>query len=253
MTHDFDLHLPDGRTVALEVTRMSVPEVVEMWDAIEALDWACPELTHNWSISLRSAGRGRAGPQVKRFRANAPAFLAVLEKNTAGRFGDILGTDDALRSEEERRAIDGLRRLGARSGGPVGQPASGPALVVVGTVGPGGTVDGRDVNEAVVREAANNLDKLLAAPGDERHLFVWADTTDPGANVAMATFARPDPPLLPDGINTVWVGLWQRNVNLQSNASTLWRVTPPGPWEILAVPAVRDYANGLVARLTTTP
>ena len=64
----------------------------------------------------------------------------------------------------------------------------------------------------------------------------------------MTEFARPEPPLLPRGIDTVWVALWQRNVTLQSNASTLWRITPPGPWEILSVPAVRGYAWGLVGK-----
>jgi hypothetical protein len=251
MTHDFDLHLSDGRTVALEVTRLSVPEVVEMWGAIEDLDWGCPELTYNWSISLHSAGRGRAGTRVKRFRGKAPPLLAVLERHSDGRFGDILGSDEPERTEEERRAVEQLRRLGARSGGPVGQAAAGKALVLVGTVGPGGTVDGSAVNEAVEREAANNLEKLLAAPGEERHLFIWADATDPGAHVAMVSYARPGPPLLPNGIDVVWVSLWQRNVNLQSNASTLWRVTPRGAWEILEVPGVRNYASGIVARLTT--
>jgi hypothetical protein len=88
-------------------------------------------------------------------------------------------------------------------------------------------------------------------PGDERNLFVWADSTDPGTHVAMVSFARPDPPLLPDGIDAVWVGLWQRNVNLQSNTSTLKRVTPGGPWQIVPVPAVRNYASRIVAGLTT--
>jgi hypothetical protein len=196
--------------------------------------------------------RGQAGTRVKRFHAEAPPLLSVLELHGAGRFGDTLAGNGTERTDEERRAIEQLRRLGARSGGPVGQPAVGPPLVLVGTVGPGGSVDGTAVNEGVEREAANNLTKLLAAPGEERHLFLWADATDSGANVALATFARPDPPELPEGIDSVWVGLWQRNVNLQSNAFTLWRVTPPGPWEILPVPAVRNYANELVAGITAT-
>ena len=252
LTHDYDIHLPDGRLVALEVTRLSVPEVVQMWDTIGSIDWACPELQFNWSISLRSATRGQAGAQVKRFRAKAPALLAVLERHSQGRFGDILGGKDPERTEEEERAIAQLRRLGARSGGPVGRPASGPAFVVAGTVGPGGTVDGTAVNDGVEAAALANLEKLRAAPGDERHLFVWADSTDPGALAEMATYARPDPPQLPDGIDTVWVALWQRSIDLQSNASTLWRLTPPGPWEILNVPAVRNYAWGLVGRSAAT-
>jgi hypothetical protein len=246
MTHDFDIHLPDGRTVALEVTSLTVPEVVEMWDAIESLDWACPELTFNWSISLQAATRGQAGTRVRRFRAKAPPLLAILERHNGGPFGDVLGGQGPERSEEERRAIDELRRLGARSGSPVHQPASGPALLVVGTVGPGGTVDGSVVNQGVWAAARSNLAKLLATQAEERHLFVWADSTDPGALVAMASFARPAAPRLPDGIDTVWLGLWQRNVNLQSYASTLWRVTPPGAWENLHVPLVRDYAQAVV-------
>ena len=86
----------------------------------------------------------------------------------------------------------------------------------------------------------------MRASGDERHLFMWVDSTDPDANAAMATFALPGPPRLDDGIDCVWVGLWQRNVNLQSNAGILWRLTPPGTWENVHVPLVRDYALAVV-------
>jgi hypothetical protein len=102
---------------------------------------------------------------------------------------------------------------------------------------------------AVEAAAQDNLDKLLAAPGDERHLFVWVDPTDAGAHVAMATYVRPAPPRVPAGIDTVWVGLWQRSSTLQSNASTLWRLSPPGPWQILEVPLVRDYARTIAGPL----
>jgi hypothetical protein len=222
-----------------------------MWRTISELDWACPELTFNWSISLQAATREQAGTQIRRFRANAAPLLAILELHNGGRVGDILGSVDSERSDEEQQAIAELRRLGARSGGPVHRPASGPAFVVVGTAGPGGSVDGSAVNEGVEKAAVDNIEKLLKAAGDERHLFVWVDATDPGANAAMSTFALPGPPELPDGVDSVWVGLWQRNVNLQSNAGILWRLTPPGTWENLHVPLVRDYAqtvlNGPVA------
>jgi hypothetical protein len=247
LTHDYDLLLPDGRVIALEVTRMSVPEVVEMWDAIEALDWGCPELAWNWSISLHAAGRGRSGPRVKRFREKAPALLCILEKESHGRVGDIVagGLDGC--SQQARLAIEELRRLGTRSGGPVGQPVSGAALVLVGTSGPGGAVDGTDVNSGVERAIEDNLTKLRAAPGDERHLFVWVDSTDPGASVAMWSYTRPPAPGLPAGIDCVWVGLWQGGMNPQSNAFTLWRVVAGGPWEVLDLPAVRDYAFAIGA------
>ena len=245
LTHDYDLQLGDGRVVALEVTRMSVPEVVEMWDAIEDIDWACSELTFGWSISLRSAGRGRSGPRVRRFRAKAPALLSILEEEGGGRFGDVVGGSLDGWSERGRRAIEELRQLGARSGSPVGQPSGGPALVLVGTSGPGGAVDGTDLNAGVERAIEDNLTKLRAAPGDERHLFVWVDSTDPGASVAMWSYVRPAAPRLPAGVDSVWVGLWQGGINPQSNAFTLWRALPCGPWEVLDLPAVRDYAYSM--------
>ena len=136
-THDFDVHLPGGRTAVLEVTSMTVGPVVGMWRTISQLDWACPELTYNWSISLHAATREQAGTRVRPFRAKAAPLLAILERHNRGRVGDILGTDDPDRTDEEQQAIAELRRLGARTGGPVHRPASGPALVVVGTVRPG--------------------------------------------------------------------------------------------------------------------
>jgi hypothetical protein len=244
LTHDFDIHLNDGREVALEVTSSTVQEVKEMWDAILQLDWACPELTEGWSISLRSATRGSAGARVRQFRKEGPRWLSVLEQEHKARFGDVLNQAPNGMSLRAAEAVAHLKNLGARSGGSVGLPRSGPALVVVGTVGPGGNVDGSSINEFVEDAAVENLSKLLRATADERHLFIWVDGTDSAGNVAMATFAVPSaPPELPDGIDIVWVALCLQGASYQTNAFALWRLIPPNGWEIVTLPSVRSYAE----------
>lgn len=241
-THDIDICLPDGRVVALEVTSSTVPEVVEMWDAINAVDWACDELSEGWSITLDATRRGLGGAKVRRFRKEAPQWLSVLEQVDPVIRPHILNNRDHDLGREAMNAITHLRRLGVRGGGSVGPTNSGPTYIVVGTVGPGGPVDGSTVNSAVEAATLANLTKLLKAEADERHLFLWVDATDSPSSAAMSSFARPEPPELPHGIDCVWVALWMRGISPQTNAHTLWRLVPPGPWAILHLPAVHDYA-----------
>ena len=106
-THDFDVHLPGGRTAVLEVTSHDRGPVVGMWRTISELDWACPELDLqlvHLAAWLRT--REHAGTQVKTFRAKAPPLLAILERHNGLHVGDILGSDA---SEPKRRRAAGNR------------------------------------------------------------------------------------------------------------------------------------------------
>ena len=104
-------------------------------------------------------------------------------------------------------------------------------------IGHGGvSADADAVNRLAVEHAAKNADKLLAAQADERHIFIWMDSSQPDAELAMHTGPPPDAaPVLPDGVDVVWVA---------NPSGHLWRSRPPGTWEALPCPRVEIVVNG---------
>jgi hypothetical protein len=122
-----------------------------------------------------------------------------------------------------------------------------PPSINIGTIG-SWCSETSSVHSAVEREALNNSEKLTAAEANERHLFLWVDDTDPTSVEELTNFRLPKAnPELPVGIDVVWVALWMRNVNSQSNTYALWHVTPDLGWKIERTPAVRAYAEAVGA------
>jgi hypothetical protein len=244
-THDFDLRLNDGRMIALEVTSSTVPEVVAMWAAIDACDWQCAELTQSWSVSLVAAQRGEVGANVKRFRKEGPRWLGVLEMEPSPVFGDLVGgSPPAHFSAAGREAIAALRELQVHSASPIGTMTIAPRTIGVGTIGPGGPSDGSSIIEELQRAASANQEKLLRSSGQERHLFLWVDSSDSASATSMATFALPSrPPALDDCIDAAWVGMWMSGITPESQIQALWRWDRVAGWRIEQVPPVRSYSN----------
>ena len=243
-THDFDVQLPEGRMIALEVTSSTVPEVVAMWDAIGQLDWAVPSLTRSWSVSLQAAERGKAGTRVRRFHKEAPSLLRVLESELPTRAGDLFGTplEESL-SSRALQTIQALRALGVRHGGPVDTMTGNPPLLLVGTVGQARWLDGSSVNQAVADALSANAKKLEAPKADERHLWLWVDSTDSEGAASMHGYSLPaETPDLDDRADEVWVALWLGRINYETNIGALWHVVAGGEWQRIPVPAVRTYA-----------
>ena len=126
-----------------------------------------------------------------------------------------------------------LEGLGVRGGIAVDDQ---PSRIVVGTAGAGSSAwGGRDsITEAVEREAAANAEKLARTTADERHLFMWIDWTMSDLQAAvigvgdLGTLRRV--PELPKGVDTAWVA---PRAMVDERQMFLWRVTPPGAWEIL--------------------
>ena len=119
-THDFDVTLNDGRTIALEVTSSTVREVIAMWAAIDACDWQCDELTQSWSVSLVAARRGDEGDSVKRFRTEGLVGLPC-SNSSHRRCGDLVGGSIPTHfTEAGREAIRALRDLKVHSASLIG-------------------------------------------------------------------------------------------------------------------------------------
>lgn len=242
-THDFDVHCDDGRTIALEVTSSTVPEIVEMWDAVGRVDWHCPELSQSWSVSLAAAQPGSPGAHVGRFRKEGPRWLALLDRERPS--GDLIGgTLHEYSSDVARQAINELRRLGVRHASPIGTMTETPYVISVGMSGPVGSSDGSSILADVERAASDNVDKLRRADADERHLFVWVDMSDPASEVAMGTFSVPTlAPDLPNDVDAVWVAWWMTNITTESHVYVLWRWDAEHGWRIEQVPQTRSYGK----------
>lgn len=132
-------------------------------------------------------------------------------------------------------AVAALDKLGVVAGGSVGPPPpEKDALILVGTVGPGGAPDAAVINEMAEREAAANVVKLSRASADERHLFVWVPWSDTEGQAALSLSNPPETaPTLPSGVDVVWAGLWLPGPSVPT--SVLWRVRPPSPWESVPI------------------
>jgi len=251
-THDFDIHLPEHRVAALEVTSSTVPEVVQMWAAIDKLDWAF-DGNRSWSVSLEAARKGFAGTRVASFNAEGPKWFQVLGDEVGLRTCDVIGDTSVKEgySPAGKQAVAELNALGVRNASPIDTLPGGRPYIVVGTVGLGGSTDGQTINEAVKEAGRANLDKLMRARADESHLWMWVDQTDNESYVAMCTFSVPNEgPDLPEGIDTVWAGVWMQNFTPWTNIYVLWRAQRGRPWEKVVVPDVRRYAEA-VTRATS--
>jgi hypothetical protein len=122
--HDFDVVLPDGRSVALEVTSAADESIESLIRAGVTRQHLAPTLTHDWWLGLPYDG----SVEVGKIRAKAPRHLAVLEASGRTEVGGIVRGHrraPADASEHEARAIEGLfslgvdfaRRLGTREAG----------------------------------------------------------------------------------------------------------------------------------------
>jgi hypothetical protein len=82
-------------------------------------------------------------------------------------------------------------------------PASSEAQLFI-TVHGGFGADIDQVNQLVVAASAANADKLADTVADERHLFVWLDSSRPAAELAVFTGIPPEtPPALTPGVDVV--------------------------------------------------
>ena len=114
-----------------------------------------------------------------------------------------------------------------RAGGSVGPPPHQDIapLILVGTSGPAGIADPDHINAAVERAIQDNIEKLRKAPVDERHLFLWVDSTDLACFAPLSFGTLPTTqPTMAEGIDKVWVAAELPGPTVPT--SVLWSVTP---------------------------
>lgn len=219
-TRDFDVVLPNGEHVALEVTAAENPGLRSMLKAAYGRSHPAPGLK-GWSIGIRNTGGGVVN--IKEAAKALPPLLAVFERhgvNEVDRRSYVPPANDEVREAETKLLALGITN--ARICPLRGTPGE---LVFYGHGGFSASAE--QVNAVVEQNALRKCEKLGAVTeASERHLWIWMRLAAP--DIAMHTQPPPETvPNLPRGVEVVWAA---------NRTGRLWRVRPPDPWEELAAP-----------------
>jgi hypothetical protein len=229
-SHDFDVELPDGRTIALEVTSAAD-------EAMEALSREAlhkvreePTLRQSWWIGLPRDRSLRVDPLM----ARVVPLLEVLERHGVTEVSRYPRPDPRVSRDdgsEAAQAVRGVLELGALHAHAIGPPPPGEAARVMASLAGGAGSDFGSLNELVAECARKKAPKLIAAEGDARHLFVWLRGSAADAQLAVTTLPPPEStPEIPEGIDVVWLAPGIPGQPF----SRLLRLEPSGGWETIS-------------------
>jgi hypothetical protein len=233
MTCDFDIEFADGHDAALEVTSSREGAVLSLLATAFGREHPVPDLANDWLIGLPQPTRDST-VQMRRLLSRIPELLAVLEVRGINEMSTpSVHVPVEPVPAEVKAAFASIRALGATTVRSMGPHASPPAQLLV-TVHAGVIAQIDEVNRLVEEAAASNANKLRAATGDAKHLFIWLDPSHSDAELAVFTGALPDrPAMLPVGVDVVWLATRGPVALGQVGVQRLWRVAPPQPWECL--------------------
>jgi hypothetical protein len=225
--------LPDEQVVALEVTSAANSAVVSQNRAAFGATWSSPELVHNWMVGI---GRQDPTESIRDLMAQVIPIVVMLERTgetaVEVRYDPRYQPRPAERSDEMHDAMVKMFDLGVYAARLWSEPEEVRPGQLIPSISQGVSSDPGQINELVVERAEKKVDKLRAAEADERHLFVWMDSSHAEAELAFATLAPPPAPTIPKGIDVVWLvepAGWPGSVRI-------WRLAPPGQWEVLPPP-----------------
>ena len=226
--NDFDLHLPDGRRVAVEVTRdisqasRQYGKMVENEGGrLEGFPKVSEILAHHWRIDVEPAPTGKPVPAVRKLQDGIEAELRCAEElgeaDPCFPTFPLLTRETSPEIDEKIRLRERLRKLGVRHANHADKwtDHDGPGKLITASVsGPHGFVGADSVNDPVERHLAANLKKLqpsIEAEGAEAHLFIWLVPGDPQSGAALAAaqsraIAEVEPPDL-RGVDSVWLAI----------------------------------------------
>jgi hypothetical protein len=230
--HDFDVELPDGRRVALEVTGAINEQAVRLSEAAYGTEgrerrWPAEGLANDWLVVIPPRP-----VKVARLMHDMVPILTLFEREGLTQVNTSFnpayrrsapGTPPAVIEATLRVFKMGV--LETRVLWP--RPEAQAQLFV--TVRGGFSADIERVNDLVVQRAESKIEKLTRAEAAERHLFVWLDGTQPEAELAVATGPPPTTaPHLSPVVDVVWLA-----TPPLTDPQRLWRVRPPGDWQVL--------------------
>lgn len=196
--HDFDLALPDGRRIAVEVVSDTSEVDENFWAQIDRINPMVLEGQQGWQIDLRVPGKDSkdtraATDTVRRIKAELPTLLAELDASGLCDAGRSLRVA-APRCGEHPLAVR-LRELAVRSVWKADHYVTdeGKPKARFGRAGIGRSCGKSDIVDAAndaLHKKRCRLKKARKTGADEVHLFVWLpmgqehDNRNPGLSVA---------------------------------------------------------------------
>jgi hypothetical protein len=216
--HDIELAHPDGRRGIVEVTSVVNAENLETIAAI-----LHPKRGDR--IQARASKGGwyihpSNGAQINRLRTDVDSCLAKLEAVGIYSFdAHMLGVPAELITE--------LERLGVEGGDVVDFIPAG--TIKLGLPSDGGWLGTSIVNDAVLDVAtkADNLRKLSASDADEKHIFVFMESSAGAPYLALFLGEDlPAAPTVPQPITHVWVGAYLSTFQ----DAMVWQAANNGGW-----------------------
>lgn len=213
--HDFDLSLPDGRTVPVEVTRHTSEAYQARLGAAERMQWHFENLRFDWHVGMLP------GFRVKQIHRDLPGLLRRLED--AGR--ETLLVQREL-EDNPSGLVEELDSLGARIVYRLGDADERGGLIDLGDAPVAGVTAADLVVHVASLHAAltDNQAKLAAASdADERHLFIWVESDQHAVTAAMSGPLPIGAPSLDPLIDSVWLATGFRT-------SRVWRLSQTAGW-----------------------
>lgn len=230
--HDFDVNLPDGRCIALEVTGAINEQAVRLSEAAYGIEgrerrWPGPGLAYDWLIVIP-----QRPIRIARLMKETVPILTLFEREGLTQIDTSVNpayrTPALTTSPEVTEATFRMFKMGVIEARVLWERPTTEAQLFV-TIRSGFSADIGRVNELIIERAGPKLEKLIRAEAAERHLFVWLDGTEPEAELAVAMGPSPaTPPGVPSGIDVVWLA-----TPPLTEPQRLWRVRPPDQWQVL--------------------
>jgi hypothetical protein len=214
--YDFDIELPDGRVVALEVTEHADQAWLSLLGALDkhGSKISAPTLERGWYLYLAEASAGYKA-LWRQVNEIAPSRLASLGLQEVRWFNEYSPYPEARE----------ICRLGITDGSCHSYPGPGGGFITIMPPGGGGAIGPALVASAALQEANknDNLAKLRKAATDERHLFVWISRMLPW--MSFGDGPPTEVPELPQALTTLWVA------DLSVGTIHLWRAVSGRGWE----------------------
>ena len=234
--YDYDIKMPDGSFIALEVTRHTSEADCEFWgilDKEKKQHWRFSSLRNDYSIRINTptervdVGKRIADP-LKRLRQEIPTLLEELEQTEPEPDLTFIPPHGQVSRLEEN-----LRGLGITAVFPLGTAESedGGMVHVVPRYPP--ITVGDEITAAAQQEIEHKASKLLpraqARGASEAHLFVWLEhgphSRPPVAVMAGGHCPERVPRLC--GLDAVWVAIHDGD---DPRKWGMWRCTRDDGW-----------------------